>query len=164
MATKLVLPPLEDDIEFSNVTKFRSSLLGAVERVQENPAKRYVITKRGEPKAVLISYQTYSLFTKVMDQALEGTEGQSRDEAIRSAFARLRQEQQPAASARGEAVAVAVASEPSAPADPESQLNLLERSLIEHVLTVSRQIDRLESTLKKQSEAEATVMDKYRTL
>ncbi len=87
--------PQEEDIEFSNVTRFRNSLLGAVERVQKNPAKRYVITKHGAPEAVLMSYQTYSLLTKVMEQALEGTEGQSRDEAIRSAFARLRQEQQP---------------------------------------------------------------------
>jgi PHD/YefM family antitoxin component YafN of YafNO toxin-antitoxin module len=87
---------LEEDIEFSNVTKFRSSLLGAVKRMQKNPAKRYVITKHGEPEAVLMSYQTYSLLTKVMDRALVGTEGQSRDEAIRSAFARLRQEQEPA--------------------------------------------------------------------
>ena len=98
---------LEEDIEFSNVTKFRNSLLGAVERVQKKPAKRYVITKHGAPEAVLMSYQTYSLLTKVMEQALEGTEGQSRDEAIRSAFARLRQEQEPAPAQMEDASAAA---------------------------------------------------------
>ncbi len=87
--------PLEEDVEFSNVTKFRNSLLGAVERVQKNPAKRYVITKHGAPEAVLMSYQTYSLLSKVMEQGLKAAEGQSREEAIRSAFARLRQERQP---------------------------------------------------------------------
>jgi chaperonin GroES len=86
---------MEEDIEFSNVTKFRNSLLGAVERFQSNPAKRYVITKRGLPEAVLMSYQTYSLLTRLMNKALEGSAGQSREEAIHAAFARLRGEKSP---------------------------------------------------------------------
>lgn len=149
-AKKSASRPLEEDIEFSNVTKFRNSLLGAVERVQSNPAKRYVITKHGEPEAVLMSYQTYTLLSKVMDQALEGTVGQSREEAVRAAFSRLRREQQPAASAQAEAAIV----EAVPPLATNADLRRRYRDAVNIVRAIREQFDELDYALKKQDEGE----------
>ena len=87
-------PPtqLEEDVEFSNVTALRESLLGRVESLRENPAKRYIITKHGQPQAVLMSFQTYSLLKRVMDQALARTATRNSSEAISAAIDRLRSE------------------------------------------------------------------------
>ncbi len=84
---------LEEEIEFSNVTTVRDSLLSKVESLRLNPAKRYVITKHGQPQAVLMSFQTYTLLRRVMDQTLARTAAASSSDAIRAAFARLRDEQ-----------------------------------------------------------------------
>jgi hypothetical protein len=158
--------PQEEDIEFSNVTKFRTSLLGAVERMQSNPAKRYIITKHGEPEAVLMSYPTYSLLTKVMDRELEGTDGQSREEAIRAAFARLRNDRRPAAANREE-VALTL-EEPATRAEPssveaeaypalvsgESRESLPRNDVLDIVQEIRRHIEELDYALKKQGEEE----------
>jgi PHD/YefM family antitoxin component YafN of YafNO toxin-antitoxin module len=85
---------LEEDIEFSNVTTSRESFLTRVEGLRENPAKRYVITKHGQPQAVLMSFQTYSLLKRAMDQALARTAARSSSEAIHAAFDRLRSDQE----------------------------------------------------------------------
>ena len=85
-------PQLEEDVEFSNVTTLRESLLGRVESLRENPAKRYIITKHGQPQAVLMSFQTYSLLKRVMDQALARTATRNSSEAISAAIDRLRSE------------------------------------------------------------------------
>jgi len=165
--------PQEEDIEFSNVTKFRTSLLGAVERMQKNPAKRYIITKHGEPEAVLMSYPTYSLLTKVMDRELEGTDGQSREEAIHAAFARLRRDQHLAARPREEAAqatpeAALTLEEPVMRAKPsamnvgvypalivgESPEAMLRRTIMAKVLAMRIHLEDLDSTLKKQEEEE----------
>ena len=93
------VPPqlkLEEDIEFSNVTRFRRFLLGAVKQLCDNPGKRYVITKHGHPEAVLMSFRTYSLLKRVMDEELARTATQNSSEAISAAFARLRAERQDA--------------------------------------------------------------------
>jgi prevent-host-death family protein len=75
---------LEEDIEFSSVTSLRESFLKTVETLREDPAKRYVITKHGQPQAVLMSYQTYSLLRKVMDQTLARTVAASSSDPIGS--------------------------------------------------------------------------------
>lgn len=158
--------PQEEDIEFSNVTKFRTSLLGAVERMQSNPAKRYIITKHGEPEAVLMSYPTYSLLTKVMDREMEGTDGQSREESIRAAFARLRNDRRPAAANREE-VALTL-EEPATRAEPraveaeaypalvsgESRESLPRNDVLDIVQEIRRHIEELDYALKKQGEEE----------
>jgi len=81
---------LEEEVEFSNVTNLRESLLGTVENLRANPARRYVITKHGQPQAVLMSYETYSLLKKVMDQVLARTIAASSSDPIGAAVARLR--------------------------------------------------------------------------
>jgi PHD/YefM family antitoxin component YafN of YafNO toxin-antitoxin module len=84
---------LEEQVEFSNVTNVRESLLSKVESLRENPAKRYVITKHGQPQAVLMSFQTYSLMRRVMDQTLARTAAMSSSDPIGAAFARFRHDQ-----------------------------------------------------------------------
>jgi prevent-host-death family protein len=84
---------LEEDIEFSSVTSLRESFLKTVEALREDPAKRYVITKHGQPQAVLMSYQTYSLLKRVMDQTLARTVAASSSDPIGSAFTRLHDDQ-----------------------------------------------------------------------
>ena len=83
---------LEEDVEYSNVTRFRPFFLKAVEVLHRNPAKRYVITKGGEPEAVLMSFGTYSLMKKVMDRMLAQTSTPNSAEAIKASFARLRED------------------------------------------------------------------------
>lgn len=83
---------LEERIEYANVTKLRNSLLRVVDQLQEHPALRFLIFKHGEPQAVLMSFQTYQLLKKVMNQALERSKGASREERIQAAFERLRAE------------------------------------------------------------------------
>jgi len=87
-----VLPQLEEDVEYSNVTSFRAFFLKAVEVLRRNPAKRYLITKGGEPQAVLMSFGTYSLMKKVMDRMLAQTSAPNSAEAIKASFARLRED------------------------------------------------------------------------
>ena len=149
-AEKRATRPLEEDIEFSNVTKFRNSLLGAVERMQGNPAKRYVITKHGKPEAVLMSYQTYSLLTKVMDQTLEGTAGLNREEAIRAAFARLRHEHQPSAPT----VDLNAALRANLSAEPHQDAKNDSSTIGEKVRAIRLQLEELEHTVKGQDKME----------
>jgi prevent-host-death family protein len=83
---------VEEDVEFSNVTNLRESLLSRVESLRANPSKRYVITKHGQPQAVLMSYGTYSLLKKMMDQTLARAEAESKSDPIGAAFARFRED------------------------------------------------------------------------
>jgi PHD/YefM family antitoxin component YafN of YafNO toxin-antitoxin module len=83
---------LERDIKFSNATKFRKSLLSVVKELKTKPSRRFIITRGGEPQAVLMSYETYSLLAEMMDEDLKRTSGQTREEAIDAAFNRLRSE------------------------------------------------------------------------
>jgi hypothetical protein len=66
---------LEETISYSNLTDFRSSLLQIIPRLQENEYLRFIITKHGEPAAVVMSHQAYLLMkdvtSKVMEQEAE---------------------------------------------------------------------------------------------
>jgi hypothetical protein len=148
---------MEEDVEFSNVTNFRNSLLGAVERLQSNPAKRFVITKRGEPEAVLMSYKTYSLLTRVMNQALEKSAGEGDEGSVREAFARMRRERQFSAPALSMPTAAAAPDRDfgpavgaaATPADAGPALS----SLLDKVQAIRRQFDELDDTLKRQDQS-----------
>jgi len=52
---------LEDEVEYSTVTALRGKLLAVVDGFRRAPAKRYLITKHGQPQAVLMSFETYRL-------------------------------------------------------------------------------------------------------
>lgn len=101
---------LEKDLELSNITDLRRNLLPIVDRLQTNPAERYLILKHGRPQAVLMSFHTYNLVKKGMD--LLGAE-RNKKEAVGEAMVRLRGERSPAqvssAEADNEAAAIAAA-------------------------------------------------------
>jgi len=84
---------LEKDFELSNITDVRRDLLPIVDRLQANPAERYLILKHGRPQAVLMSFQTYNLVKKVMDMLGAET---TKEQAMEEAMARLRSERLPA--------------------------------------------------------------------
>ena len=101
---------LEEKLEFSNVTDFRQNLIQAIERIEKNPALRYLILKRGQPQAVLMSTRTYDLVKKIMNQIASTQAAMPREEKIERAFERLRAERgsaRPAAAAVEAATAVA---------------------------------------------------------
>jgi prevent-host-death family protein len=145
---------MEEEVEFSNVTNFRNSLLGAVEQLQSNPAKRYVITKRGEPEAVLMSYKTYSLLSRVMNQTLEKAAAQDRGDSVHAAFDRMRREHQPNALAEDMLLAASTpeqydttpVSAAAAPADAAPHL----ASLIEQFEAIRGTVNKFEDLLKQQ--------------
>jgi PHD/YefM family antitoxin component YafN of YafNO toxin-antitoxin module len=145
---------MEEEVEFSNVTNFRNSLLGAVEQLQSNPAKRYVITKRGEPEAVLMSYKTYSLLSRVMNQTLEKTVAEDRGDSVHAAFDRMRQEHQPKALAENMRLAASTpehydttpVSAAAAPADAVPHL----ANLIEQFEVIRGTVNKFEDLLKQQ--------------
>jgi PHD/YefM family antitoxin component YafN of YafNO toxin-antitoxin module len=148
---------MEEEVEFSNVTNFRNSLLGAVEQLHSNPAKRYVITKRGAPEAVLMSYKTYSLLTRVMNQALEKTETEDRGDSVHAAFDRMRREHQPRALAENLQLAASTPEHPehydttavsaaAAPADAAPHL----ANLIEQFEAIRGTVNKFEDLLKQQ--------------
>jgi PHD/YefM family antitoxin component YafN of YafNO toxin-antitoxin module len=83
---------LEEKLELSNVTDLRKNLLPAIEGIAKNPALRYLILKRGRPQAVLMSAQTYDLVKKIMNQVASTQAAVPREEAIESAYERLRAE------------------------------------------------------------------------
>jgi PHD/YefM family antitoxin component YafN of YafNO toxin-antitoxin module len=145
---------MEEEVEFSNVTNFRNSLLGAVEQLQSNPAKRYVITKRGEPEAVLMSYKTYSLLSRVMNQALEKMAAEDRGDSVHAAFDRMRREHQPNALAEDMQLAASTpkhcdttpVSAAAAPADAVPHL----ANLIEQFEAIRGTVNKFEDLLKQQ--------------
>jgi prevent-host-death family protein len=85
---------LKEDPQLSNVTELRNNLLPVIERFEKNPALRIMILKHGKPQAVLMSAQTYELVKKVMNRVTHQLEPASKEEAVKSARARLREERQ----------------------------------------------------------------------
>jgi prevent-host-death family protein len=61
---------LEDEVEYSTVTALRGKLLAVVDGFRRAPAKRYLITKHGQPQAVLMSFETYRLLRGAKAQPL----------------------------------------------------------------------------------------------
>lgn len=136
------LQALEETLGYSNVTRLRESFLAVVEQLQKNPAKRFLITKHGLPQAVLMSFRTYTLLKRLMDQTMSSEAEESRDEAIRSALARMRAERQPLVEAGASTEMTAVAAK---------QPNV--RAAIR---TLQQDLNRLESALEEEQQAPGT--------
>lgn len=79
----------EDETEYSTVTGLRGRLLAVVDSFRKSPAKRYLITKHGQPQAVLMSFETYRLLKRAMSRALPPSSENGADE-VKEAVARLR--------------------------------------------------------------------------
>lgn len=95
-AVREAVQALEKDFELSNITDLRRDLLPIVERLQANPAERYLILKHGRPQAVLMSFQTYNLVKTVMNLMGASIAGTSKEKAVGEALARLQGERSPA--------------------------------------------------------------------
>jgi prevent-host-death family protein len=65
---------LEEALEFTNLTEFRNSLLNFIPRLQENEYLRFVITKHGQPVAVVLSYDAYNLLKRVAERVMDEDE------------------------------------------------------------------------------------------
>jgi prevent-host-death family protein len=80
---------LEDKIEYSNATQFRKSFLGVVDKLQDNMYLRYVVTKHGEPRAVVMSFAAYDMMRRGMQQVIALENQHSPAEAARAAFMQM---------------------------------------------------------------------------
>ncbi len=80
---------LEERIEYSNATQFRKSFLGIVDELQHNNYLRYVVTKHGEPRAVVMSFVAYDLMKRAVEEVIALDDRRSPAEAARAAFEQL---------------------------------------------------------------------------
>jgi prevent-host-death family protein len=121
---------LEDGIEYSTVTALRGRLLAVVDSFRKSPAKRYLITKHGQPQAVLMSFETYRLPRGAKAQPLpaQSDDGLQLGEAI----ARVRSDREAAQS-------------------PETVTN--ENDIGETIDVIRRRLDRLETEMNKRLSA-----------
>src|SRR6266849_3735623 len=80
---------LEETLEFTNLTDFRKSLLNFIPRVQENEYLRFVITKRGKPVAVVLSYDAYNLLKRVAERVMDEDDAKEPAVALQEAYQEL---------------------------------------------------------------------------
>jgi len=83
---------LEEKVELENVTSLRHNLLPIIERLEDDPALRFLILKHGKPQAVLLSSQTYELMKKLLQQFQEHMAAMTQEERIENAVSQLRSE------------------------------------------------------------------------
>jgi prevent-host-death family protein len=79
----------EETLNFSNLTEFRNSLLQVIPKLQEDDLLRFVITKHGQPAAVIMSYHAYSVFKRIADRVIEQDDALDPEESLRQAYARM---------------------------------------------------------------------------
>jgi len=89
-----------EQLEFENVTEFRKSILEAIPRLQENKYLRFVLTKHGEPAAVVMSYEAFEIFREAAEQAVQKDSALSSEQSLQDAYARMRQKYWPEADAQ----------------------------------------------------------------
>lgn len=77
-----MMQSLEQKVELENVTRLRQNLLPIIERLEDDPALRFLILKHGKPQAVLMSFPTYQLLQKLLSEAVEKSEAMGREERI----------------------------------------------------------------------------------
>ncbi len=87
---------LEEQLNFSNVTEFRRSILEAIPRLQENHFLRFVITKHGSPVAVVMSYEAYEVLRRITNRVLDEDEAKSKETILSEAYQRMTGEAPPA--------------------------------------------------------------------
>jgi len=134
---------LEEGFELSTVTELRQILLPAIDRIEKNPALRFLILKHGKPQAVLMSAQTYEIVKRVMNQVAGQLEAMPREQAVEDAFQRFRGE-------RGRAAAQSALPSGLAARNVSSQLD----SVIEALKQVREEIASTNSVSASQAIAE----------
>ena len=129
---------LEDELEYTSVTALRGKLLAVVDSFRKTPAKRYLITKHGQPQAVLMSFETYRLLKRAVARSLPPPSGTDALE-LGDAIARLRSDREAAS----------------------PQTLTAEKKTKEMVDEIRRHLDRLETALNKH--ASSTQLDPNQT-
>jgi prevent-host-death family protein len=122
---------LEDEVEYSTVTALRGKLLAVVDGFRRAPAKRYLITKHGQPQAVLMSFETYRLLKRATAKPLPLRSGDALE--LGEAIDRLRSDREAAQS---------------------SGAVTREKEVRETVDVIRRHLDRLETSMNKRPSAE----------
>lgn len=84
------MPELEHKVELETVTRLRQNLLPIIERLEDEPALRFLILKHGKPQAVLMSFPTYQLMQKLLSEAVEKADTMTREERIAGALTEWR--------------------------------------------------------------------------
>lgn len=91
---------LEEELNFSNVTEFRKSILEIIPRLQENHLLRFVITKHGEPVATVMSYEAYGVLKRIATRILDKNASSGPEVVARSAYQRMTGTEPPAGSSQ----------------------------------------------------------------
>jgi PHD/YefM family antitoxin component YafN of YafNO toxin-antitoxin module len=86
---------LEERVEYSNATQFRKLFLGVVDDLHANSYLRYIITKHGEPRAVVMSFAAYQMMYRALQQVTKLQNETSPDEAARVALRQLKEADSP---------------------------------------------------------------------
>lgn len=85
--------PLEERLEYRNVTEFRRSMLGIFHRMEENSDLRFVVTRGGEPCAVVLSYEAYELLQRIARRAADASAAKDREQRLDDAFLQMAQKE-----------------------------------------------------------------------
>ncbi|GEM_PF-3188858 len=76
----------EETLEFSNATRFRKAFLGLIDKLQANQYLRYVVTKHGEPKVVVMSFQAYEHIKQAFKGVVAAEALHDRAQAVHDAY------------------------------------------------------------------------------
>jgi hypothetical protein len=80
---------LEERVEYSNATQFRKLFLGLVDDLHANSYLRYIITKHGEPRVVVMSFAAYQMMYRALQQVTKLQSETSPAEAAKVALRQL---------------------------------------------------------------------------
>ncbi len=83
---------LTEVIEEAGVTQLRNEFLQAIERLQENPALRFVIRKHGRQQAVLLSAEAYGALRALVDRVVQHADAMNPGDRLERAFLRLEED------------------------------------------------------------------------
>jgi len=84
---------LEERLEYTTVTDFRQSLLGMLRQLEENEDLRFIITRHGEPCAVVLSHEAYQLLRRIARRSADIAAGKEREQRLDEAFLRMAREE-----------------------------------------------------------------------
>src|ERR1051326_727401 len=90
--TRELMKSLEENLEFSTVTDSKKGILRMIERLQKNPAFRFIVTKHGKPQAVVMSYLTHEILKKLVQSVMQSWDVMTESEKRQAVLQRFRAE------------------------------------------------------------------------
>jgi hypothetical protein len=91
--TTLRLGPLEERLEYQNVTDFRQSMLGLFRQLEDETDLRFIVTRGGTPCAVVMSYEAYELLRNIARHASDAASVKTREQRLDDAYLQMAQEE-----------------------------------------------------------------------